>query len=216
MKTHSEHIHNRTLLSSRHQSRHLYSHYSNINDLLKSWKLRCSTFKNAPESSASVGIRTSYSSKITAGFLHASRIMPGYLHGNTGDYGDKDFVLHLIYLVTRFTRKHISVLHRHNAKTTGVFLRHTSAGCIGLLRHWLDEEMLTPPDKVAAMAEQFMMHGAAFSQPQKMTQSVRHFSLFISNRSKRAQLRCPECRKRGNNPTHMAKINASPASQTGI
>ena len=39
-----------------------------------------------------------------------------------------------------------------------------SAGCIGLLRRWLDDGMLLPAGELAQLAENIMMRGLAFLQ----------------------------------------------------
>lgn len=146
-----------------------YSHYSNINDLLKKLEAEMLLdFKNALNPLLQSESEPLTPSKITAGIFTCLKDNADICTVTLGDYGDKDFVLHLIHLGYEVYQKtYPQFFTGTTPKQLEYFYAYTSAGCIGLLRHWLDEEMLTPPDKVAAMAEQFMLHGAAFSQPQK-------------------------------------------------
>ncbi|MCH1984324.1 TetR/AcrR family transcriptional regulator [Ruminococcus sp. OA3] len=146
-----------------------YSHYSNINDLLKKIETDMMLdFKNALNPLLQSESEPLTPAKITTGIFTCLKENADICTVTLGDYGDKDFVLRLIHLGYEVYQKtYPQFFAGATPRQLKYFYSYTSAGCIGLLRHWLDEDMITPPDEVAAMAEQFMMHGAAFSQTQK-------------------------------------------------
>ncbi len=82
-----------------------------------------------------------------------------------GDYGDKRFALKLINLGRERCIEVYSQYFQHaTQKQIEYFYAFVSSGCIGLLRKWLDDGMITPAKEIAQMAENIMLHGLGFLQ----------------------------------------------------
>lgn len=146
-----------------------YSHYSNIDDLLKKIEAEMIIdFKNALNPLLQSESEPLTPSKITSGIFTCLKEHSDICTVTLGDYGDKDFVLYLLQLGYETYQKTNPQFFVGATQTQlDYFFEFASSGCIGLLRHWLSENMNLSPDEVASMAEQFMMYGASFTQQKK-------------------------------------------------
>ena len=80
-----------------------------------------------------------------------------------GPYGDKEFLLKLVSVgrdmcIEGYTKYYPNASNRQVRQ----FYAFVSSGCIGLLRMWLAEGMLTPAEDMAAVAESIILHGIGY------------------------------------------------------
>lgn len=77
-----------------------------------------------------------------------------------GEYGDKEFAARLLSLGRdRCKESYSRYFAAASPKKIEFYYAFVSAGCIGLLRQWLEEGMVTGAKEMATMAENIMMHG---------------------------------------------------------
>lgn len=80
-----------------------------------------------------------------------------------GDYGDKKFALKLINLGReKCIESYSKYFKQASPKQIEYFYSFASAGCIGLLRKWLDDGMTSSANEIAQMAESIMLYGIGF------------------------------------------------------
>ena len=81
------------------------------------------------------------------------------------DYGDKAFALKLLQRGRECCMEnYLQYFKGASPRQVEYYYAFVSAGCIGLLRRWLDDGMLLPAGELAQLAENIMMRGLAFLQ----------------------------------------------------
>ena len=84
------------------------------------------------------------------------------------DYGDKAFALRLINLGReRCMDTYLKYFTGASPKQIEYFYAFVSAGCIGLLRKWLDDGMTSSAQEIAQMAENIMLYGLGIFQRER-------------------------------------------------
>lgn len=84
------------------------------------------------------------------------------------DYGDKAFALRLINLGReRCMDTYLKYFTGASPKQIEYFYAFVSAGCIGLLRKWLDDGMTSSAQEIAQMAESIMLYGLGIFQRER-------------------------------------------------
>lgn len=77
-----------------------------------------------------------------------------------GEYGDKAFAERLLNMGReRCKEAYTRYFANTSQKQIEFYYAFVSAGCIGLLRQWLEEGMTTSAKEVATMAEHIMLYG---------------------------------------------------------
>lgn len=138
-----------------------YSHYTDIYDLLaKMEEEMMEDFKQALEPLLTTDGSGLSPVKITTGIFQCLKDNADLCTVTLGDYGDKDFALRLITIgrdlcMETYSRFFVSA----TPKQIEFFYAFVSEGCIGLLRKWLEEGMVTSAEEIATMAENIMVHG---------------------------------------------------------
>lgn len=85
-----------------------------------------------------------------------------------GDYGDKSFTAKLIQMGReRCAQAYAQLFPNATAKQIDFFYTFVSEGCIGLLRRWMEEGMVTGAEELATMAENIMVYGMGWLRRQK-------------------------------------------------
>ena len=141
-----------------------YTHYTDIYDLLQKMEQEMmADFKKALEPLLSVEQSDLTPVRITTGIFQCLKDNADVCTVTLGDYGDKKFALQLIHLgrekcVEAYSRFFVDA----TPKQIEFFYAFVSAGCIGLLRKWLDEGMSSSAEEMATMAENIMVHGMGF------------------------------------------------------
>ena len=80
-----------------------------------------------------------------------------------GNYGDKKFLYELLQMGREFVMKSYHIyFEKASPKQIEYFYAFVSAGIIGLLQKWMDDDLATPPDEIARMAESLMLQGAGY------------------------------------------------------
>lgn len=92
------------------------------------------------------------------------------LHGN-GDWG---FANRLIRIgKERSLESYLSYFSNASRKQIELFYSFASAGCIGILRKWLDEGMVTPVEELGEAVQNMMMYGLGiFSKDIKIPETA--------------------------------------------
>ncbi len=76
------------------------------------------------------------------------------------DYGDKEFLLRLINMGReRCMETYLKHYPGVTPRQVDYYYAFASAGCIGLLRKWLDDGMTASAQEIAQMAENLMLYG---------------------------------------------------------
>ena len=82
------------------------------------------------------------------------------------DYGDKAFLLRLINMGReRCMETYLKHYPGVTPRQVEYFYAFASAGCIGLLRKWLDDGMTASAQEIAQMAESLMLQGVGVFGP---------------------------------------------------
>ena len=80
-----------------------------------------------------------------------------------GNYCDKQFVARLLALGKQaYLKSYSSYFKEASPRSIEYFYSFVSAGCIGLLRRWMEDGMDGTPLEIARMAEQIMLTGVGF------------------------------------------------------
>lgn len=80
-----------------------------------------------------------------------------------GDHSDKEFMARLLALGKETcVRTYSQYFQEANQRQIEYFYAFVSAGCIGLLRLWIQEGMQAPAMEIAQMAERIMLQGIGF------------------------------------------------------
>ena len=138
-----------------------YAHYTDIYDLLgKVEEERMKDFARALEPVLSTEKSQLTPVKITTGIFQCLKDNADLCTVTLSDYGDKAFALRLINVgrercVEAYSRYFVHA----TPKQIEYYYAFVSAGCIGLLRKWLDEGMTSSAEEMATMAENMMMYG---------------------------------------------------------
>ena len=76
------------------------------------------------------------------------------------DYGDKAFASRLLSLAREWSMKtYLQYFKGASPKQVEYYFAFASAGCIGLLRKWLDDGMTSSAQEIAELAEKIMLQG---------------------------------------------------------
>lgn len=138
-----------------------YAHYTDIYDLLgKVEEEMMKDFARALEPLLSTEKSQLTPVKITTGIFQCLKDNADLCTVTLSDYGDKAFALRLINVgrercVEAYSRYFVHA----TPKQIEYYYAFVSAGCIGLLRKWLDEGMTSSAEEMATMAENMMMYG---------------------------------------------------------
>ncbi|MBC5788359.1 TetR/AcrR family transcriptional regulator [Clostridium facile] len=82
-----------------------------------------------------------------------------------GKYGDKEFMMKLMNLGREQCLESYShYFKKASPRKIEYFYAFVSSGCIGLLRKWLADGMVSPIEEIAKMAEKIMLSGVEFLQ----------------------------------------------------
>lgn len=85
-----------------------------------------------------------------------------------GDYGDKAFADKLInYGRAKTMEAYLQRYKQATPRDVEYYYAFVSAGCIGLLRKWLDDGLLASAEEMAAMAERIMLYGIGFLERER-------------------------------------------------
>lgn len=80
-----------------------------------------------------------------------------------GDYGDKSFINRLLMMGRDICiEAYQNYFKRATPKQIEYFYAFVSNGCMGLLRRWMDDGMVSSEEDLAKMAENIMLHGVGF------------------------------------------------------
>lgn len=73
--------------------------------------------------------------------------------------GDMEFVQQVENLMREFVREQYRKVNRREGEMYDYIFTYIAAGCIGVLRQWLEQDMPQPPQQIAALLEQIMREG---------------------------------------------------------
>lgn len=138
-----------------------YAHYTDIYDLLKQIEEEMfEEFERALQALLTAKDQHLNPVEISTGIFQCLKDNSDLCIVTLGDYGDKDFALRLINLGReRCINTYVQYFKDASPKQIEYFYAFVSAGCIGLLRKWLDDGMLSSAGEIAHMAESIMLYG---------------------------------------------------------
>lgn len=137
-----------------------YAHYTDLYDLLHQIEAEMfSDLRTALEPLLSSASPATFRD-VTTGIFQCLKDNAEVCVMALGEYGDKDFIVQLMSLgrgccLTSYARYFRSA----SPKDLEYFYAFASNGCIGLLRQWLAEGMVTTASEMAAIADRLMMGG---------------------------------------------------------
>lgn len=143
-----------------------YTHYSDLYDLLEQMESdMMADFQKALEPMLSAKDRNVHPVEITTEIFQCLKDNADLCTVTLGEHGDKKFVMRLIHMSQEIYMEAYAHYFTHaTPKQLSYFYAFVSAGCIGLLRKWLDDGMLEPANEIAQMAESLMLQGVGFLQ----------------------------------------------------
>lgn len=101
--------------------------------------------------------------KITAKLFECIRENADICQVILGRYGDDKLIAEFVQFGREFVMRSYRVyFEKASSKQIEYFYTYVSSGIIGLLRRWLSEELSTPPEEIAKMAEGMMIQGAGY------------------------------------------------------
>lgn len=141
-----------------------YMHYTDMYDLLQQLEDEMLTdFRKALEPLLRVKEKQLHPVELSTQIFQCLKDNADICVVTLGDYGDKDFALKLINLGReRCFQAYAQYFTDASPRQLDYFYAFVSAGCIGLLKKWLDEGMLTSAKDIALTAESLMLHGIGF------------------------------------------------------
>lgn len=146
-----------------------YAHYADIYDLLHQLEEEMmADFQKALAPLLEEGREEIPTLTITTEIFQCLKENSDVCTVTLGPFGDKAFAARLINLGREKYAESYRRFFRHaTPKQLEYYYAFVSAGCIGLLEHWLAEGMTTDAREIARMAEEIMMRGLGFLQNKK-------------------------------------------------
>ena len=146
-----------------------YAHYTDIYDLLHQLEEEMmADFQKALAPLLEEGREEIPTLTITTEIFQCLKENSDVCTVTLGPFGDKAFAARLINLGREKYAESYRRFFRHaTPKQLEYYYAFVSAGCIGLLEHWLAEGMTTDAREIARMAEEIMMRGLGFLQNKK-------------------------------------------------
>jgi len=140
-----------------------YAHYTDLNSLLQQIEDEMfAEFETALQPLCAAAGQSSLLG-VTTGIFRCLHDNSDLCTVTLGDYGDKAFAYRLLERGRRACMESYLAYFRAAApQRIEYYYAFVSAGCIGLLRRWLDNGMLSSPAEMAQMTEQIMVHGIGF------------------------------------------------------
>lgn len=138
-----------------------YAHYTDIYDLLHSIEEEMlEDFDRVLQPMLSAKEGRLHPVEISAEIFQCLKDNSDLCTVTLGDYGDKNFALRLINIGRdRCAEAYRRYFHQATPLQIDYFYAFVSAGCIGLLRRWLDDGMTLTAQEMATMAENLILHG---------------------------------------------------------
>lgn len=138
-----------------------YTHYTDIHDLLQQIEDdMLADFEKAMEPLLSSREEPFNPVAISTEIFQCLKDNADLCTVTLGDYGDKAFALRLISLGReRCMTAYLHYFKNAAPKEIDYYYAFASAGCIGLLRKWLEDGMTSSAGEIAQMAESIMLHG---------------------------------------------------------
>lgn len=138
-----------------------YTHYTDIYDLMeKLEKEMLADFEKALEPLFATEEGPFNPVKISTGIFECLRDNSDLCTVTLGDYGDKRFAARLISIGReRCMESYLKYFKGVSPKEIEYFYAFVSAGCIGLLRKWMDDGMTSSAQEIAQLAENIMLRG---------------------------------------------------------
>lgn len=150
-----------------------YSHYADLYDLRRQMEDEMRTeFEKALEALLEAGPQQVTPIKVITELFQCLKDNSDLCVVTLGDYGDKDFLLKMLNYAREKTMESYSKHFRDaSPKKIEYFYAFASSGCIGLLRKWLEDGLTSSAEEIASIAENIMMQGIRFLQPDKRKNS---------------------------------------------
>jgi AcrR family transcriptional regulator len=138
-----------------------YTHYTDIHDLLRQIEDEMmADFEKAMEPLLTSQEESFNPVAISTGIFQCLKDNSDLCTVTLSDYGDKQFALRLINMGReRCMALYLKYFKDATPKDIEYYYAFVSAGCIGLLRKWLDDGMTSSAGEIAQMAENIMMYG---------------------------------------------------------
>lgn len=103
--------------------------------------------------------------RVTAGFFQLLKDNSDLCAVTLGEYGDKAFLVRLLSMARDKSMENYSKYFRKaSPKKLEYFYTFVSAGCIGVLQHWLETGMSSSAEEIATITEGIMLQGIKFLQ----------------------------------------------------
>lgn len=143
-----------------------YAHYTDLHDLLQQIEDEMfADFEKALETLYQPGTAGPEPVAVTTEVFQCLKDNSDLCTVTLSDYGDKAFALKLLQRGRECcVENYLQYFKGASPRQVEYYYAFVSAGCIGLLRRWLDDGMLLPAGELAEMAENIMMRGLSFLQ----------------------------------------------------
>lgn len=141
-----------------------YKHYTDMYDLLRQLEDEMlADFRKALEPLLRAKERHLHPVELSTQIFQCLKDNADICVVTLGNYGDKEFAMKLINLGReRCFEAYAQYFTDASPRQLDYFYAFVSAGCIGLLKKWLDEGMLTSAKDMALTAESLMLFGVGF------------------------------------------------------
>ena len=146
-----------------------YAHYTDLHDLLQQIEDEMfADFEKALETLYQPGTAGPEPVAVTTEVFQCLKDNSDLCTVTLSDYGDKAFALKLLQRGRECcVENYLQYFKGASPRQVDYYYAFVSAGCIGLLRRWLDDGMLLPAGELAEMAENIMMRGLSFLQEER-------------------------------------------------
>ena len=143
-----------------------YAHYTDLHDLLQQIEDEMfAEFEKALDTLYHLDTTAPEPVAVTTEVFQCLKANSDLCTVTLSDYGDKAFALKLLQRGRECCMEnYLQYFKGASPRQVEYYYAFVSAGCIGLLRRWLDDGMLLPAGELAQLAENIMMRGLAFLQ----------------------------------------------------
>ena len=143
-----------------------YAHYTDLHDLLQQIEDEMfAEFEKALDTLYHLDATAPEPVAVTTEIFQCLKDNSDLCTVTLSDYGDKAFALKLLQRGRECCMEnYLQYFKGASPRQVEYYYAFVSAGCIGLLRRWLDDGMLLPAGELAQLAENIMMRGLAFLQ----------------------------------------------------
>ncbi len=143
-----------------------YAHYTDLHDLLQQIEDEMfAEFEKALDTLYHLDATAPEPVAVTTEVFQCLKDNSDLCTVTLSDYGDKAFALKLLQRGRECCMEnYLQYFKGASPRQVEYYYAFVSAGCIGLLRRWLDDGMLLPAGELAQLAENIMMRGLAFLQ----------------------------------------------------